>query len=322
MAALDDGSESELELEDKEFTIAAHTFRIKVVGELPLETLFALESNRDEISGQRAWPGSLLLAAEVAARPALVAGRSVVELGAGAGLCAMVAARCGALVTTATDGDDRCLRILKENVASNGLESKVEVGKCFWGRDAPPVGDVVLAGDVLYKRELVAPFLDALEAALAPGGRALLCHLPRAGVSHEVVEAALRAREAAGGPALTTVRAPAVAVDFGDDCNTEDAKRARVYELSLPASDDDADARRSRFAVCVSNLADRVDLGAVQTVFRDCGVALVYRAGPREAVVCLNDEAGVVRALRLDGFGASALRRISVKRLSAEAREP
>ena len=53
MAALDDGSESELELEDKEFTIAAHTFRIKVVGELPLETLFALESNRDEISGQR-----------------------------------------------------------------------------------------------------------------------------------------------------------------------------------------------------------------------------------------------------------------------------
>ena len=34
-----------------------------VVGELPLETLFALESKRDEISGQRAWPGSLLLAA-------------------------------------------------------------------------------------------------------------------------------------------------------------------------------------------------------------------------------------------------------------------
>ena len=76
------------------------------------------------------------------------------------------------------------------------------MSKCFWGRDAPPVGDLVLAGDVLYKRALVEPFLDALEAALAPGGRALLCHLPRAGVSHEVVEAALRAREAAGGPAL------------------------------------------------------------------------------------------------------------------------
>ena len=92
MAALDDDSDSELELEEKQFTIGAHTFQVHVVGELPLETLFALESKRDEISGQRAWPGSLLLAAEISARPALVADRAVVELGAGAGLCAMVAA--------------------------------------------------------------------------------------------------------------------------------------------------------------------------------------------------------------------------------------
>ena len=53
---------------------------------------------------------------------------------------------------------------------------------------------ILISTQVLYKRTLVEPFLDALEAALAPGGRALLCHLPRAGVSHEVVEAALRAR--------------------------------------------------------------------------------------------------------------------------------
>ena len=92
MAALDDDSDSELELEEKQFTIGPHAFQVHVVGELPLETLFALESKRDEISGQRAWPGSLLLAAEISARPALVADRAVVELGAGAGLCAMVAA--------------------------------------------------------------------------------------------------------------------------------------------------------------------------------------------------------------------------------------
>ena len=102
----------------------------------------------------------------------------------------------------------------------------------------------MISTQVLYKRALVEPFLDALEAALAPGGRALLCHLPRAGVSHEVVEAALRAREAAGGPALAAVRAP-VSAEFGDDCNADDAAAARVYELCLPAADDDADARRS-----------------------------------------------------------------------------
>ena len=321
MAALDNDSDSELELEEKQFTIGAHTFQVHVVGELPLETLFALESKRDEISGQRAWPGSLLLAAEISARPALVADRAVVELGAGAGLCAMVAARCGARTTEATDGDDRCLDLLRRNVAANGLDGVVSVAKCFWGRDAPPVGDLVLAGDVLYKRALVEPFLDALEAALAPGGRALLCHLPRAGVSHEVVEAALRAREAAGGPALAAVRAPASA-EFGDDCTADDAAAARVYELCLPAADDDADARRSRFAVRVSNLANRVDLSAVQNLFRGCGVALVYRSGPREAVVCLNDEAGVGRALRLDGSVVRATA-ISVTRMNVpEAGEP
>ena len=154
MAALDNDSDSELELEEKQFTIGAHAFQVHVVGELPLETLFALESKRDEISGQRAWPGSLLLAAEISARPALVADRAVVELGAGAGLCAMVAARCGARTTAATDGDDRCLDLLTRNVAANGLDGVVAVSKCFWGRDAPPVGDVVLAGDVLYCVEI------------------------------------------------------------------------------------------------------------------------------------------------------------------------
>ena len=227
MAALDNDSDSELELEEKQFTIGAHTFQVHVVGELPLETLFALESKRDEISGQRAWPGSLLLAAEVAARPALVEDRAVVELGAGAGLCAMVAARCGARRTAATDGDDRCLDLLRRNVAANGLDSTVAVSKCFWGRDAPPVGDLVLAGDVLYKRALVEPFLDALEAALAPGGRALLCHLPRAGVSHEVARRRC-ARAGRGGPRWPPSARPLC--EFGDDCTADDAAAARVYE--------------------------------------------------------------------------------------------
>ena len=39
MAALDNDSDSELELEEKQFTIGPHTFQVHVVGELPLETL-------------------------------------------------------------------------------------------------------------------------------------------------------------------------------------------------------------------------------------------------------------------------------------------
>ena len=315
MAALDNDSDSELELEEKQFTIGAHTFQVHVVGELPLETLFALESKRDEISGQRAWPGSLLLAAEVAARPALVEDRAVVELGAGAGLCAMVAARCGARTTAATDGDDRCLDLLRRNVAANGLDGgrrfKMLLGPRRAARRRPRP---VLAGDVLYKRALVEPFLDALEAALAPGGRALLCHLPRAGVSHEVVEAALRAREgrrraprwppsarrhlpSSATTAPPTTRRRRASTSFA--CRRRTTTRTRVEVV---------------FAVRVSNLANRVDLSAVQNLFRGCGVALVCRSGPREAVVCLNDEsrrrAGAA-ARRVGGSGDGDLRPVT-----------
>lgn len=50
---------------------------------------------------------------------------------------------------------------------------------------------VLLAGDVLYKLSVVAPFLQTVEERMAPDGYLLLCHLPRAGVSHEVVQEAL-----------------------------------------------------------------------------------------------------------------------------------
>lgn len=47
--------------------------------------------------------------------------------------------------------------------------------------------DFVLAGDVLYKRCLLDPFLGTVRDMLAPGGRMLLCHVPRAGVSYGIV---------------------------------------------------------------------------------------------------------------------------------------
>lgn len=50
--------------------------------------------------------------------------------------------------------------------------------------------DFVLAGDVLYKRCLLDPFLGTVRDMLAPGGRMLLCHVPRAGVTYDIVEQA------------------------------------------------------------------------------------------------------------------------------------
>ncbi|CAN0118488.1 unnamed protein product [Ectocarpus sp. 12 AP-2014] len=50
--------------------------------------------------------------------------------------------------------------------------------------------DFILAGDVLYKHSLLEPFLGTVRDMLAAGGRMLLCHVPRAGVTYDIVERA------------------------------------------------------------------------------------------------------------------------------------
>lgn len=110
--------------------------------------------------------------------------------------------------------------------------------------------DFILAGDVLYKHCLLAPFLGTVREMLVPGGRMLLCHVPRAGVTHKIVqeafgEAGFRfevldggGKAVGGGPgtgddgdgggAATAVR--------GVEMCEDDARRARLYELSRIAT--------------------------------------------------------------------------------------
>ena len=48
---------------------------------------------------------------------------------------------------------------------------------------------VVIAGDVLYKKSLITPFMSTSKLLLScPGSKMLLCHVPRAGVSQEDVQ--------------------------------------------------------------------------------------------------------------------------------------
>ena len=197
--------------------------------------------------------------------------------------------------------------------------------KCLWGvDDLGATFDVVLAGDVLYKRELVDPFLAAVDAALAPHGTALLCHLPRAGVSHDVVAAAIAATGALRADCRRVVLGAAelaAVATFGDDCTAEDAANARFYEIarvdagdddagddetvveerSCATDDGDAGTEHARYAVKVSNLGPRVSLGNVQAFLDRCGTTLVYRGSPSSVVAHLKDEAGLARALALDG---------------------
>jgi predicted nicotinamide N-methyase len=143
-----------------------------------------------------AWPGGQALARYVLDHPDLVAGRTVLDLGAGSGLVAVAAVLAGADRVVASEVDPFGLAAIPENAALNGVAGIEPVGDLLGG--PPPAVDVVLAGDVCYDRlmtERVLPFLDAARATgaevlIGDPGRPYLPHdrLTEAAV-HDVADA-------------------------------------------------------------------------------------------------------------------------------------
>jgi predicted nicotinamide N-methyase len=119
-----------------------------------------------------AWPGGLGLARYVTDNPAEVAGRRVVDVASGSGLCAIAALRAGAASAVAIDVDPFSEAAVTLNARANG----VHVG--FSRRDplaeVPPECDVILAGDVSYEETLAGRMFGWLRAAHERGIRVLV----------------------------------------------------------------------------------------------------------------------------------------------------
>ena len=107
-----------------------------------------------------AWPGGQALARYVLDHPDVVAGRTVLDLGAGSGLVAVAAAKAGVVSVVASDPDPYSATAVTVNAETNGVGPFLVVGDLL--DEEPPDVDVVLAGDVCYDRamtERVLPFL-------------------------------------------------------------------------------------------------------------------------------------------------------------------
>jgi predicted nicotinamide N-methyase len=112
-----------------------------------------------------AWPGGQALARFVLDHPGVVAGRAVLDLGAGSGLVALAARLAGARWVLASDVDEFSRTAVGVNAGLNGIDGVSVTGDVL-GRDLSGI-DVVLAGDVCYDREMterVLPFLDRARA--------------------------------------------------------------------------------------------------------------------------------------------------------------
>ena len=123
--------------------------------------------------GVALWPAALALAHDLVARADALAGRTVLELGAGTGLPGIVAASLGARVVQ-TDRHELPMAVARRNAERNGvagIEHRL-ADWTDWG-DAARY-DWIVGSDVLYS-DAMHPHLRAiLDANLAPGGRVLL----------------------------------------------------------------------------------------------------------------------------------------------------
>jgi predicted nicotinamide N-methyase len=120
-----------------------------------------------------AWPGGQALARYVLDHAEVVAGRTVLDLGAGSGLVAVAALQAGAARVVASEVDPYGRAAIEVNAELNGVGPVDVTGDLLDGEPDAAV-DVVLAGDVCYDREMTARVLPYLGKAWLGGAAVYL----------------------------------------------------------------------------------------------------------------------------------------------------
>ncbi|WP_291412282.1 methyltransferase [Devosia sp.] len=108
-----------------------------------------------------AWAGGAVLARYLEDHPETVAGRTVLDFGAGSGLVGIAAARAGAAKIWAIEPDPIALTAMMLNAEANGVSLSP------WTEPDLPEVDIILAGDVFYDAAVTRNTLPLLTAAAA-----------------------------------------------------------------------------------------------------------------------------------------------------------
>lgn len=118
------------------------------------------------------WAGGQVLARHVLDHRAIVAGKHVLDFGAGSGLIAIAAARAGATAVVAAEIDDFAAAAIALNAALNGVAIVVETADLIGSGGEP--WDVVLVGDMCYEQPLADRLIAWLRALAGNGATVLL----------------------------------------------------------------------------------------------------------------------------------------------------
>ncbi|MFI9641582.1 class I SAM-dependent methyltransferase [Micromonospora sp. NPDC051925] len=133
-----------------------------------------------------AWAGGQALARHLLDHPELVAGRRVLDLAAGSGLVAIAAALAGAAQVVANDVDPYAVAAATVNARANRVRVLARQGDLLDDDGTP--ADLLVAGDVLYDRELAARVLPYLRRAAEGGAQVLVGDPDRGHLPSDVLE--------------------------------------------------------------------------------------------------------------------------------------
>lgn len=197
MASFDSSdSEEEIEYENETFQLRDIEFNITTVSYMPLSKLMKLREKETEISGQKLWCGSLVVIEYLFDHISYIKDHNILELGAGTGVVGMLCQKLGANRVIVSDYDMKSIEHMTNDIQKNNVQ-EIEILNLNWFDfhinqinteflSSAPLR--IVAGDVLYKHQLLHPFFQVIkQLLLIPNSSMLLCHVPRAGVEHNDV---------------------------------------------------------------------------------------------------------------------------------------
>ncbi|MFY1681474.1 class I SAM-dependent methyltransferase [Micromonospora sp. WMMD730] len=133
-----------------------------------------------------AWAGGQALARHLLDHPDLAAGRRVLDLAAGSGLVAIAAALAGARQVVANDVDPYAVAAVTVNARANRVD--VQASHQDLLDDDGTQADLLVAGDVLYDRDLAVRVLPYLRRAADGGAQVLVGDPDRGHLPPDVLE--------------------------------------------------------------------------------------------------------------------------------------
>jgi predicted nicotinamide N-methyase len=159
-------------IRERPVTVGPREYRLYFVAHID-ELLESLPSNAEVPYWCILWESAIALSEWMTDHPEAVRDRSVLELGAGLGLCGLVATELGARVTQ-TDNHAPALRVAAENARLNRIPPPPQFLADWRQWDHPAHYDLLLGSDVVYERPIHDLLLRIFDRNLRPGGRLLL----------------------------------------------------------------------------------------------------------------------------------------------------